>query len=99
MILQRFAQNKTRLRLRSIVSVDHEEDAIDHFHNPFDFTAEVGMAGRIYNVDTVAIPLKRGILRANGDTFFALEIHRIHHALLDLLISAKRSGLAQELVD
>jgi hypothetical protein len=56
-IFERFAQNEASLRLRFIVSVHHEEDAIDHFHDAFDLTAKVGVAGRVYNVDAVTVPL------------------------------------------
>src|SRR6266849_4640575 len=44
-ILQRLAQNEPSLRLRTVVRVHHQQYAIDHLHNAFDLTAEVGMAG------------------------------------------------------
>src|SRR6266705_3032076 len=66
-ILQRLAQNETSLRLRSVVSVDHEQNTIDHLHNSLDFTAKVGVTGRVYDIDAVTVPLKRRVLRANSD--------------------------------
>ena len=98
-VLQRLAQNKTRLRLRPIVRIDNEQHAVHHFHDPLDFAAEIGVARRIDDVDPITVPLKSCVLRANGDSFFALEIHRIHHALFNLLIGAKRARLAQQLID
>src|SRR5882724_1036340 len=98
-ILQRLAQNETSLRLRTIVSVDHQQNAIDHLHDALDLTAEVGVAGRVYDVDAVTVPLKRRVLRSNGDALLALEIHRVHHPLLDLLIRPKSPRLPQELID
>src|SRR6266699_7096743 len=71
-ILQRLAQNETSLRLRTIVSVHYQQNAIDHFHDPFNFTAEVGVTGRVYDVDTITVPLKRRVLRPNGDPLLAL---------------------------
>ena len=97
-ILKRFAQNETGLGLRTVMRVDNEQNAIDHFHDAFDFTAEIGMPGGVDNVDAVIIPLKSGILRANRDSFFAFEVHRIHHAFLDFLIRSKSSRLTQELI-
>ena len=61
-------------------------------------SALVGRRGRIDDVDPIAVPLKGGVLRANRDSFFTLEIHRIHYALCDLLIGAKRPRLAQQLI-
>ena len=98
-VLQRLAQNETGLRLRSVVRIDHQKHAVDHLHDSLDFAAEIGVARRIDDVDPIAVPLKSGVLRADGDPFLALEIHRIHHALLDLLIGAKGPRLAQQLID
>ena len=95
LVLERLSQNETRLRLRSIVRIDDEQDAIDHFHDAFDFAAEIGVAGSVDDVDAIAVPLKGGVLGANGDAFFALEIHRIHHPFLHLLVGAEGAGLAQ----
>ncbi len=98
-VLERFAQDETSLRLGSVVRVDNQEDAVDHLHDTLDLAAEVRMAGGVDDVDAIAVPLEGGVLRANGDSFFALQIHRIHHALLDLLIGAEGAGLTQELID
>src|SRR5437764_755397 len=99
MVLKRLPQNEASLRLRTIVRVDDQQDAVDHLHDALDLAAEVCMARRVDDVDAIAVPLKGSILRANGDSFFALEIHRIHHPFLDLLIRAEGAGLAQELID
>ena len=98
-VLERLAQNETRLRLRAVVGIDDQKHAVDHFHDALDFAAEIGVAGRVDDVDAITVPLKSRVLRADGDSLFALEIHRIHDALLDFLIGAKRAGLAQQLID
>ena len=64
--------------------VDDQQHAVDHLHDPLDFAAEIGVAGGVDDVDVVIVPLKSRVLRADGDALFALEIHRIHHALFDL---------------
>src|SRR5205823_6906263 len=61
-ILQRLAQNETSLRLRTVVGVYHEQNAIDHLHDPFDFATEIGVTGRVYDIDTITVPLKRRVL-------------------------------------
>ena len=88
-VLQRLAQNKARLRLRPIVRIDNKQHAVNHFHDPLDFAAEIGVTGRIDDVNSVAVPLKGRVLRANRNSFLTLEIHRIHYAFLDLLIGAE----------
>src|SRR5207237_449521 len=98
-VLQRLAQDKTRLRLWSIVRIDNKQHAVHHFHDPLNFAAEIGVTGRIDDVDPIAVPLESCVLRANRDPFLTLEIHRIHHALFNLLIGAKRARLAQQLID
>src|SRR3954468_23215003 len=89
-VFKRFAQNKTRLRLWPIIRVDNQKYAVHHFHDALDFAAEIGVSGCIDDIDAVAVPLKSRVLGANRDSFFTLEIHRIHHALLELLIGTER---------
>src|SRR6266446_1504638 len=98
-ILQRLAQNESGLRLRTVMGVYHEQYAIDHLHDAFDLAAEIGVAGRVYDIDTITVPLKRRVLRPNGNALLALEIHRVHHPLLDFLIRPKSPRLPQQLVD
>src|SRR5205823_7014612 len=69
-VFQRLAQNKTRLRLRPIMRIDNKQHAVHHFHDPLDFTAEIGMTRCIDDVDPVTVPLKSCVLRANRDSFF-----------------------------
>jgi hypothetical protein len=89
-IFQGLAQHKTRLRLWPVVGVDNEQYAVHHFHDALNFAAEIGVSRCIDDVDAMAVPVKSRILGANRDSFFTLKIHRIHHALFDLLIGTKR---------
>src|SRR5262249_49543130 len=94
-IFKRLTQNKARLRLWPVVGIDNQKDAVHHFHDALDFAAKIGMTGCIDDVDTVAVPLKSCILRANRDSFLTLEIHRVHYSLFDLLVGAERPRLTQ----
>src|SRR5262249_3674088 len=67
-------------------------------HDPLDFAAEIGVAGRIDDVDAVTVPVESRILGANCNSFFPFQIHRIHHAFLDFLIGTEGTGLSQQLV-
>jgi hypothetical protein len=89
----------TTLRLRAVVCVDDEQHTIDHAQRAFDFSAEVGVARGVDDVDDLILPVHRGVLRLDGDALLLFEVHGIHGALLDLLIGAKHAALLQELVD
>ena len=79
--------------------IDDQKGPIHHFHDSLHLTAEIGVARRIDDINSITVPLERGVLRANRNSFFPLEVHRIHHPLFDLLVGAKSAGLAQQLID
>ena len=97
--LQRFAQHELRLRHRPFERVDQQQDRVDHLQHPLDLTAEIGVSGRIDDVDLVVVPTDRGALRVDRDAAFAFQVVRIHRPLLELTVSGDRLGLFQELVD
>ena len=68
------------------------EDALD-------LTTEIGVAGRVDDVDTRALPDDRGHLGEDCDTALEVEIVRIERALVHALILAKRAGLLEKPVD
>ncbi len=77
-----FAQNETRLRLRAVSGIHDQEHAIDHVHDALNFAAEVGMPGRIDDVDVVILVFESGVFGPDGDALFALEVHRVHDPFL-----------------
>jgi hypothetical protein len=95
---QRFGQHEPRLRHWPVERIDDEQHAVDHAKNALDLSAEIGVAGSVDDVDLGATPMNRSVLRENGDSPLALERVRIHHALLNDLIVAERTGLAEHLV-
>ena len=86
---KRFSEHETGLRLGTFGSIDHEQHAIDHVHDTFDFAAEVGVAGSVDDVDVVILVLESGVLGLDGDPLFPFEIHRVHHPLFRRLVGAK----------
>ena len=95
---QRLPQHEPRLRHRAVEGVHHEQHAVNHAQNPLNFAAEIGVAGRINNIDFRPVPTHARVLREDGDPALAFERIRVHHALGDDLILAKGSGLSQHLV-
>ena len=49
----------------------------------------------------VILVFERGVLRADGDAFFPLQVHRVHDPLLsgDRLVGPERPGLLQQAID
>src|SRR6266566_2110630 len=98
-VLHRLSKNETGLCLRSIVCIHNQQHAVHHFHDALDFAPEIRVARCVDDVDPITVPMESRVLRANRDSLLALEIHRVHHALLDLLIGAKGPRLPQQLID
>ena len=87
------------LRQRAFGGVDEEHDAVDHLERALDFAAEVGVAGRVDDVDLVVVVVERGVLGEDGDAALALEVVGVHDALGDGFVGAEGAGLAQHGVD
>ena len=97
--LQRLADHELGLRHRPLGRVDQHDRAVDHGQDALDLAAEIGVAGRVDDVDAHALPDDRGRLGEDGDAALALEVVRIHHPLGDPLVVAEGARLLQETVD
>ena len=81
-----------------VIVVDEEHDAVDHFEGALDFAAEVGVAGRVDDVDRQAAVPERGVLGEDGDAALAFQVVGVHDPLDDVAALAKSAGLLKELV-
>ena len=97
--LERLGEDEARLRQRAFGGVDQQQDAVDHLERALDLAAEVGVAGRVDDVDLVAVVVERGVLGEDGDAALALQVVGVHDALGDRLVGAEGAGLAQHGVD
>ncbi len=97
--LESLAEHETGLRERAFARVDEEEHTVDHGERALDLTAEVGVAGSVDDVEGHVAVLHRGVLREDRDALLALEVVRVHHPLVDVLVGAERSGLPEKRVD
>ena len=75
---ERLAQDEPRLGHRPLGGVDEQEAAVGHREDAFDLSAEVGVAGRVDQVDlgldAVLSPVGEGdVLRQDGDAPLAFE--------------------------
>ena len=97
--LERLADHELGLRHRPFGGVDQHDRPVDHRQDAFDLAAEIGVAGRVDDIDAHVLPHHRRRLGENGDPALALEVVRIHHPFGDALIVAERARLLQEPVD
>jgi len=95
---QGFFQHEPGLGHRAFKSVDDQNDAVDHVHDPFDFAAEIGMTGRIQNIDPVSHIIDGGILGKDGDAAFTFEVIAVHRAFDKVLGISKRKRLFEQAV-
>ena len=97
--LERLAQHEARLGQRALGGVDEQQHAVDHRQPALDLAAEVRVAGRVDDVELHVAVLDRRVLGEDRDALLALEVHRVHDALVDVLVGAERPALPQHRVD
>ena len=97
--LEGLAQHEAGLGQRALAGVDEQEHAVDHGEAALDLAAEVGVAGGVDDVDLHVAVADRGVLGQDRDALLALEVHRVHDPVGDLLVRAEGAGLAQHGVD
>jgi hypothetical protein len=97
--LERLPQHEARLRQRPFGRVDQQQHAVDHRQRALDLTAEVGMPGRVDDVDLDVVVADRGVLREDREAPLTLDRVRVHHPIGDLLVLAKDAALAEQRID
>jgi hypothetical protein len=84
---------------RPLGAIDKEDRTVNHPHDSFYFTAEVGVAWGVYDVDLFIAKLDGSVLSHNGNPALTLQVHGVHDAFTDFLVVAKSAPLAQKVVD
>ena len=92
-VLEGLLRHEAGLRHGPVHRIDQQQHAIDHGQHALDFSAEIGVSGRIDDVDAVVAPGDRGVLRQDGDAALTLQVVRIHDPLLQVFARIERSGL------
>jgi len=96
---ERLAEHPAGLGLRTTDGIGEQEHAVHHLHDTLHFGAEVGVAGRVHDVNRISNAVSRvepfhgEILRLDGDAFFAFKVHGVHGALFNLLVFAIGAAL------
>ena len=95
----RLLEDVAGLRQRPLGGVDEQQHRIDHQQRALDLAAEVGVAGRVDDVEPDAGVVDRRLLGEDRDALLALEVAGIHDAVDDGLVGAEGARLAQHRVD
>ena len=86
------------LRLDTGDGVEHRDRTVEHTQAALDLDREVDVAGRVDDVDPVALPLTRGGGARDRDAALALLRHPVHlgGALVDLTDLVRLAGVVQD---
>ena len=95
----RLGQDVPGLGQRALGRVDQQQHAVDHGQRPLDLAAEVGVPGRVDQVDLHALPVHRRGLGQDRDAALPLLVARVHDAVDQRLVGAEHPGLAEDGVD
>ena len=95
----RLLEDVAGLGQRALGGVDQEQDRVDHQERALDLAAEVGVAGRVDDVQPDAVVVDRRLLGEDRDPLLALEVARVHDPVDDGLVRPEGAGLAEHRVD
>ena len=96
---ERLLRNESRLRHGPFRRVHQQQHRIYHRHDALDFTAEIGVAGGIDDIDAVTPVFDRGGLGKNRYSAFALQLVAVQRALDCLGTGIVAARLLQQPVD
>ena len=66
------------LRLHALVGIEHADGAVEHAQRTLHLDGEIDVAGRVDDVEPLAVPDRGGRGRRNGDAALLLLLHQIH---------------------
>jgi len=98
-VSQGFAKHKSSLGLRSVFGVHQKQYAIHHFHNPLNFSTEIGVSGSVDDVDGLSFPVDGSVFGLNRDAFLPLQVHGVHRPFFRFLILAVNAALLHQAID
>jgi len=96
---QRLAQDEAGLGQGPLGRVDEEKHPVHQPQAALHLAAEVGVPGRVDDVDLHSAVRHRGVLRQDGDALLPLQLVRVHGALHHGLVGAEDARLAQHEID
>ena len=98
-VLEGLLEDEARLRHRALEGVDQQQDGVRHRQGSLHLTTEVGVSGRVDDVDPVPLQRDGRVLGEDRDPALALLRVRVHHPLGDLLALPEGARVAEQGVD
>ena len=97
--LQRLGEHEPRLRHGPLGRVDQQQGPVGHAQHALDLAAEIGVAGRVDEVDLHAPIVEGDVLGQDRDAPLALQVVRVEDAIAHQLAGAELAALTQQAVD
>ena len=93
--LERLLQHEAGLGQGALRRVHQQQHAVHQGQRPLHLAAEVGVAGRVHDVDLHALVVDGRVLGHDRDALLALEVDRVHDPLGHVLVGAEDAGLPE----
>jgi len=77
-LLQKTMRGTLCLRFDALVAVEHAHRPVEHAQAAFHLDGEIDVAGRVDDVEPLALPKGSGCSRGDGDAAFLLLLHPVH---------------------
>ena len=97
-VLVGLAPHGLGLRLDAGDGVEQRDRAVEHAQRALHLDGEVDVAGRVDDVDPMALPLRGGRRGGDGDAALLLLLHPVHRgrALVDLADLVRAAGVVED---
>ena len=96
--LQRLLQHKAGLRHGAFESIHQQQAAVGHVEHTLHLTSEIGVTGRIENVDFGVFPSNGNVFRKNSYPSFALQIIGVQYFAAVILAVTEQFSSKHHLV-
>ena len=95
---QRLGGHELGLWHRAFGCVHQQDHTVDHRQDTLHLATEIGVAGRVDDVDPHAFPFDAGRLGEDGDPAFTLQVVTVHGPFVNGLVFAEVARLLEKLV-
>ena len=83
---QSFLGDETSLGQGAFLRIDQQHHAVDHGQCALNFTAKVGVARGVHNVDVRVFPADSAVFGQNCDAALFFDVVVVHHAFSDFFV-------------
>ena len=96
---QGLADDEAGLRHHALHRIHEQQYGVHQAEHPLHLAPEVGVPGRVHQVQAHALELYGRLLGVNGDAAFLFQILAIHRAFEDFAVRGDCAGLTQQPVE